>query len=275
MESLEMSKKDTKYNYKGYSDFHPRVDEFTTLRIPMSNNSILFNPNALVSFEFNAKVDVTTTVYTEYDCPGVSPTTAPPTPTTAPKSTTTFKSTAEVSADTPPTKPNPPEGSCKDGATKYTVASTLTTPTNIVLPPKRFFEEVSKEESYTVLSSTIVLTMEKGVLKKAEWDGDRNPDVCKYCGGDLMTPTVGYKCVMNQCAVASRSTNCREGAGCSLKVFVAWQGTDADDRPLISINKAPSNFVKYSFTPISQIGLGLISDFLDRIVGNTNNPNTA
>ncbi|GAM17982.1 hypothetical protein SAMD00019534_011570 [Acytostelium subglobosum LB1] len=242
---------DSGMNYRGFADFHPRVDEFTTLRIPLSNNSILFNPNVTIWLEFQANVSTVNQVYTEVENTYYCPNASTPANATAP--------------------PPPPAGVvCNETVTFYkvneTIVTNFTTYGNITLPPKRvYYYDLTRQQGYTLFSMTVVLTIDKGVLVNAQWDGDRDHSICKQCN----------YCLMNQCAARANTLKCDQEAGCALKIFVAWQGKDKNDKPCISITKAPSNFSMYSFNPISQLGLGLISDILGKIVGNTNNPNTA
>ncbi|EFA85723.1 hypothetical protein PPL_00953 [Heterostelium album PN500] len=252
-------------NYTGYADFHPRVDEFTTLRVPLAGYGILFNPHATIWIEFFANISVTNDVYRyenqTFPCP------------TTPASNTTNTSI-----------PTPPAGACNASQPTFTVPvaiySNFTTFSNMSLPPKRVYYEKPNGNGnpiqYMVNTFTVVATVDLGTLIEVQWDGDRDTSICKQCPF----------CLQNQCAV-QRSTMLCDGdtydvnevdtnqKGCTLKIFLAWKGTDSQKKPCISIAKAPSNFSKYSFYSISQMGLGLVNDFLQRVIGNTNNPNTA
>ncbi|EFA85724.1 hypothetical protein PPL_00954 [Heterostelium album PN500] len=248
--------------YSGYADFHPRVDEFTTLRVPYLGYAALFNPGATIWLEFLSNVSTTNFIYNNV--------------------TNTYPCPADGATNP---NPPPPEGVCNvTGTTEYTITqlvqSNFTTYGNMTLQPKRvaYIKPNGNLAAvpYMVNTFTVVATVDKGELINVEWDGDRDKSICKQC----------EYCIQNQCAVRRSTMKCdgdeydinevdTNQKGCTLKIFLAWKGTDSKNKPCISISKAPSNFSKYSFYSISQMGLGLVNDFLQRVVGNTNNPNTA
>eukprot|EP01133_Synstelium_polycarpum_P010586 gene10586-12317_t len=180
---------------------------------------------------------------------------------------------------------------CEEGLAVNTtewVLHEITRTVPVVLPPKRICKEVTDSFNNLFLVSvnafTVVLKVDGGVITDALWDGDRDPSICSRCS----------YCVDGQCAMKYEKMNCDKienvtvtqqvagvptpvtiYPGCSLKIYVAWQGTDKMKSNCISIAKIPSALSRYSTAELSQIGLGLFQDIVGKIVGNTNNPNTA
>ncbi|EGG18986.1 hypothetical protein DFA_02229 [Cavenderia fasciculata] len=216
--------------YKAYADFHPRVDEFTSLRIENSNTSIIFNQNVTIWLDFPGTKNVTTFIYDRVTCDNTS------------------------AAN--------PEGCKVDPPPEFILTEKNYTVTqNLTLPPKRVYDP---DNNAIVNYFTAIVQLDNGNIIDAAWDGDRDTGICNDC----------EKCIDGQCAVSPNTMKCDE-TGCNLKIFLAWAGVDKQKKPCISISKIPSAFRKYSFTPISQLGMGLVGDFLERVIGNTNNPNTA
>eukprot|EP01133_Synstelium_polycarpum_P010585 gene10585-12316_t len=218
--------KDELTGYLGFSEFHIRVDEFSTLRIPLADASILSNPHVTVWLEFPGTKNITTS-YSLFEnvtsiCPG---------------------------GDT----------TCEEGLNvtrEAWVTHEVVRSVPIVLPPKRVAEIKEEIEDILVVINafTIIVKIEKGVIVDAVWDGDRDTNICKK--------SCDY-CVDNQCAIKHADLKCEAIAptyddngvtidltagksGCAFKAFVAWQGTDKTKSPCISIAKIPSAFSKYS-----------------------------
>ncbi|KAF2076549.1 hypothetical protein CYY_002163 [Polysphondylium violaceum] len=235
--------RDNTTGFEAYTTFHPRVDEFTTLKIPMSNVSIMGNENVVIWMEIPGNKS-TTSFYTYNATVDV------------PKSCTYENGTRlTVTECTDPAVAtyNVTEYVMKQGnVTKYG---------NIVLPPKHVHD---LGKNATVNYFTVVVQLANGAITDAVWDGDRI-NACKDCD----------QCIDGQCAAKYSDLGCDIGGGCQLKIFMAWAGLDRLKKPCISINKIPSNFAKYSSTSVSKLGLGLLSDFFYRINDNNNNPNRA
>jgi len=237
--------RDNETGFEAYTTFHPRVDEFTTLKIPKSNVSIMANQNVVIWMEIPG--NKSTTTYYQYN------TTQPVTKSCVMENGTrlTIDECSGAFIDAPTY--NGTEYVMKQGnVTKYG---------NIILPPKHVHD---LGKNATVNYFTVVVQLVNGAIVDAVWDGDRI-NACKDCD----------ECIDGQCAAKYEDLACSEGGGCQLKIFMAWAGLDRLKKPCISINKIPSNFAKYSSTSVSKLGLGLLSDFFYRINDNNNNPNRA
>ncbi|KAK5575388.1 hypothetical protein RB653_010648 [Dictyostelium firmibasis] len=240
-----------------YVDFHPRVDEFTTIKF--SANEIIQQLNTS-----NPKSSIIKNRETEgYTIWAEIP---------YAKNITTFTSRyvnvlcqTTLANGTIVTNPNKECQNATDPttATYRTIEqynSTVSEP--IILPPKHIFEfSTSTFVSYF----TIIFQLDNGAIVDAIWDGDRDPSICKNCDS----------CIDDQCATKFDDMRCNEGVGCQLKFFLAWAGVDNSGKNCASINKIPSKFQKYSATAIKNMGTGLVSDFFYKINDNNNNPNTA
>ncbi|KYQ92186.1 hypothetical protein DLAC_07032 [Tieghemostelium lacteum] len=233
-------------NYTGFEaevEFHPRVDEFTTLTIPYSNATLMRNPNITISLVFPGNRSIIT--YFEE------------------KQTVSLPCVTDGTRNPDPQCNTNPLPDPDVYSTVQSVTKNVTTYESLELEAKHTYDP--NQEAF-VNYFTAIVQLDKGTIIDAIWDGDRDEQICKDCG----------TCIDQQCAVKANNMVCdTEEALCNLKIFVAWAGVDSKGKTCISINKIPSNFRKYSLTPISQFGLGLANDFIYRVDQNTANPNQA
>ncbi|EGC40383.1 hypothetical protein DICPUDRAFT_146743 [Dictyostelium purpureum] len=257
--------------FLGQVDIHPRVDEFTTFRVP-NTQSLIFKDLRDPNKDYSESSDDIITGSKDRDIyfPGwqiwaelvarktiVTYTTQP---VTVP---------CEVDGVRSDAKECQAEGS-EEPPVSYTtnVLSNSTETIPLTLPPKNIIDINSRTfVNYFV----IVVQLDKGRIIDAVWDGDRLPEICKSCDS----------CIDGQCGVNYDDMQCDPtedqplNNGCQLKIMVAWAGRDKNNKPCQSINKIPSNFQKYSSTSIKKVGTGLVSDFFYKINENNNNPNMA
>ncbi|EAL70490.1 hypothetical protein DDB_G0273145 [Dictyostelium discoideum AX4] len=268
------------------TDYHPRVDEFTTIKIP-NTNFMVQNEHYTVWAEFPGLKNISTF--------------------TSVRENQTFPCTFNNSIGVMETLTNYTD--CKNNTSgNYTKEVIVNTETfklyPIILPPKHIFSNLTQS---FVNYFTIIVQLENGKIVDAVWDGDRIPGMCeKQCD----------QCIDSQCGVKVKDMKCnelrdndklsnstiingtttttttttgtstttpsstpiliRDGIpinGCQVKSFIAWAGVDRLGKPCQSINKIPSKFQEYSATSIKKIGTGLLTDFLYR-VNDQNNPNT-
>ncbi|KAM9972027.1 hypothetical protein ACTFIW_012017 [Dictyostelium discoideum] len=243
--------------FEATADFHPRVDEFSTIK---------FGANALI--QYLNETNKNRTVFKNREVEGYTVWAEIP----FSKNVTSFTSRL-VDVPCQETLTNgsvvvSTDKACQN-VTDITTAtyqkvenynSTVLEP--IILPPKHIFEfSTSTFVSYF----TIIFQLDNGAIVDAVWDGDRDTSICKNCDS----------CIDNQCATKFDDMRCDEGVGCQLKFFLAWAGVDKSGKNCVSLNKIPSKFQKYSATAIKNMGTGLVSDFFYKINDNNNNPNTA
>eukprot|EP01132_Coremiostelium_polycephalum_P004048 gene4048-5066_t len=238
--------RDNVTGYEANVKFHPRVDEFTTLQIPDSFASLMNRSEVSIWAEIPANKSVITYITelrnVSVDCKADD------------GGDLDIPECAPVDGVRPPTY-----------MVERYITTNLTTYQNITLRPKRVY---NWQNDVMINYFTIVVQMDKGRIIDAIWDGDRDSSICKDC----------RFCIDNECAVEISKMNCVLEDGvlsrlCDLKLFVAWAGTDRNKRQCQSINKIPSAFRKYSLTPMSQLGRGLLNDFLYK--ADQNNPNQA
>ncbi|EGC40331.1 hypothetical protein DICPUDRAFT_74088 [Dictyostelium purpureum] len=260
---IRLSIRSNDSQFLGYADIHPRVDEFTTFRVPNTQN-LIFNSLSKNSSSSSDNTIITGGQNGVNQWPGWQIWAE----ILAPKTITTF--TTKI-VDSPcivnGTRLNITScATLANGTEPTTFKETVTTNSTetvlITLPPKNIIDVNSRT---FVNFFAIVIQLDKGNIIDAIWDGDRLPQVCKSCDS----------CIDNQCGSKYDDMQCDVGNGCQLKIMVAWAGQDKNNQPCQSINKIPSNFQKYSATSIKNIGTGLLSDFFYRINDNNNNPNTA
>ncbi|KYQ90407.1 hypothetical protein DLAC_09026 [Tieghemostelium lacteum] len=239
--------RDNYTHFEASVTFHPRVDEFTTLQIPNSNSSIMHNPNITIWLEFPGKRNITT--YIDNSVYEVK----------------TLNCTMENGTRVDVT-------GCKNSELTYNETKlvnyemvNVTKQVPLLLEPKHIYDPFYENDSGVMVNYlTAIVQLDSGIIIDAIWDGDRLKSTCKDCG----------RCLDGQCGVKPSSLKC-DTIGCQLKIFVAWAGVDRFGKKCISINKIPSAFRKYSTTPISELGLGLLNDFIYRVDSNTANPNQA
>ncbi|KAK5575383.1 hypothetical protein RB653_010643 [Dictyostelium firmibasis] len=263
------------------TDIHPRVDEFTTLKIP-NTNFMVQNEHYTVWAEFPGQRNVSTF--------------------TSIRENKTFPCTFNNSIGVMETLTNYTE--CKNNTkANYTAEVIVNTETfqlvPIILPPKHIFS--NKTQSF-VNYFTIIVQLENGKIVDAVWDGDRTPGMCEKQCDQCIDNQCGVKVSEMQCNVLRSNDNLSNTTisknatttatptatphnstlltsngipinGCQVKSFIAWAGVDRNGKPCQSINKIPSQFQRYSATSIKKIGTGLLTDFLYR-VNDQNNPNT-
>jgi hypothetical protein len=99
--------------------------------------------------------------------------------------------------------------------------------TNVVKSSRKRFWSVS-----TVIGSwSAMVRLYKGKVVAIEWD-----DGCEECDAN--------HCLDNVCALDQ--TSCK-GTNCDMKIYLAWIGTDYNDRYCTSAGSLPSNFRTFSF----------------------------
>ncbi|KAN0053112.1 hypothetical protein ACTA71_012594 [Dictyostelium dimigraforme] len=242
--------------FVGSADFHPRVDEFSTIKF--SANLLIQSLNESSNITYFGKKEVEGyTIWAEVPF-AKNVTTYTSRYVDAPCQTTLANGSTEISTDK----------ACQN-VTDITTAtyrkeeqynSTVLEP--IILPPKHIFEFSTRT---FVSYFTIIFQLDNGAVVDAVWDGDRDTSICKNCDS----------CIDDQCATKFDDMRCDEGEGCQLKFFLAWAGVDKSGKNCVSLNKIPSKFQKYSATAIKNMGTGLVNDFFYKINNANNNPNTA
>mmetsp|Transcript_28752 Transcript_28752/g.66349 ORF Transcript_28752/g.66349 Transcript_28752/m.66349 type:complete len:280 (+) Transcript_28752:35-874(+) len=96
---------------------------------------------------------------------------------------------------------------------------------------------ILKYKSYFAAFVTVLITIDKGVVQKVEWNWD---DESSRCGGCEDTCIDKHFCTVD-CTDQPASTEV--GAGlCDFKIYVAWIGTDADGQYCTSSNTMFSKF---------------------------------
>ncbi|KAN0053108.1 hypothetical protein ACTA71_012590 [Dictyostelium dimigraforme] len=273
-----------KTNLLMFTDYHPRVDEFTTIKYP-NTNFIVQNEHYTVWAEFPGLKNISTFTST--------------------RENQSFPCTFNNSIGVMETLSNYTE--CKNNTSgNYTKEVIINTETfkliPIILPPKHIFSNLTQS---FVNYFTIIVQLENGKIVDAVWDGDRTPGMCEKQCDQCIDNQCGVKVKDMQCNVlrdndqltnstlnnnSTAATNTTKSPkitllptfltsngipinGCQLKSFIAWAGVDKLGKPCQSINKIPSKFQQYSATSIKKIGTGLLKDFLYR-VNDQNNPNT-
>jgi len=97
-------------------------------------------------------------------------------------------------------------------------------------------------------SWTAIVTLNNGVVQSIDWDDD-----CSQCASNLCIN--GHDCFLSYSNVG----NC-EGSNsysCDIKIYVAWQGTDASGVPCTSLNYVPSRFELFALHPVWQAAAGI------------------
>jgi len=115
------------------------------------------------------------------------------------------------------------------------------------------------EKEYLVGSRAITVVLEEGIMKEAYWD-----DSCSGCSDEL--------CLEDSCSsvISEIRPECLDVKSleedpyrCGIKIYVAWTGTDHNNKTLQSYTSVPSRFQKYSFIfSAYDAAAGFSSDFI-------------
>jgi hypothetical protein len=130
---------------------------------------------------------------------------------------------------------------------------------NMTTVPKRY-----TYNEFITASFSAVIQLTRGVPTGISWD-----DGCNECNSSVDS---GAFCLDNSCAI--RILECFicddcSNQTCNIKIYLGWIGTDGVGRPLTSAGSLPSNFAKFSLTPVFRNAAGTLKDQLTS-ASNTN-----
>jgi len=106
---------------------------------------------------------------------------------------------------------------------------------------------------------TIVITLHNGEQQSVDWD-----DGCSDCSQST--------CVDGFCGVKRSDLPCDQ-IDCNIKIYLAWSGSDINQRNLTSVDSRPAVFQNFSATPLTNFGTGLWDDAIYKIEQNAPPPN--
>lgn len=122
---------------------------------------------------------------------------------------------------------------------------------------KHYF--VRSSGAYTVGAFQLVVEMAKGVVNKLTWIDGCGECQCSSSGSATCQSNV---CVTNNCAISENDCTALAADQCNMKFYVAWVGSDVNNRPCTSAGSLPYNFVQFGLSAAYRAAAGVDKQYL-------------